>query len=349
MTVAFIVPGPLRQLTGGYLFDTRVVDGLREAGRIVAVHELPGRFPDADENALAAADEVMAVLPDGAVAVIDGLALPGFARALTTATATRLRLVGFVHHVLARETGLGDDARETLALIEGRLLPRLKGVLCPSAVTAWAVEEYGVPRNRIAVTPPGTDKPSAVPQRLPHAGPLRLLAVGTITPRKGHRLLIDALAELADRPWELRCIGSMTRDPAALAALQAAIAGHGFRERVELLGERSPQRLAEAYAAADIFVLPTFYEGYGMAFAEALAYGLPVVATSAVAETVPAEAALLVPPGDRAALVAALRLLLDNAQLRARLAIGAARAGAALPDWRAAVTRWIGALDRVAA
>jgi glycosyltransferase involved in cell wall biosynthesis len=188
-----------------------------------------------------------------------------------------------------------------------------------------------------------------VPQRLPHAGPLRLLAVGTITPRKGHRLLIDALAELADRPWELRCIGSMTRDPSALAALQAAIAGHGFRERVELLGERSPQRLAEAYAAADIFVLPTFYEGYGMAFAEALAYGLPVVATSAVAETVPAEASLLVPPGDRAALVAALRLLLDNAQLRARLAIGAARAGAALPDWRAAVTRWIGALDRVAA
>jgi glycosyltransferase involved in cell wall biosynthesis len=347
MTIAFIVPGPLGQLTGGYLFDQRVVDGLRAAGRVVAVHELPGRFPRADDEALAAAAALLAALPDRAVAVVDGLALPAFAGALTPVAGSRLRLVGFVHHVLARETGLDENARDALAGLEGRLLRRLVGVLCPSAVTAWAVEEYGVPRERIAITPPGTEKPAQPPQRLPHGGPLRLLAVGTITQRKGHLLLIEALAEVADRPWELTCIGSLTREPAALVELQRAIARHGLQQRVTLAGERPPERLAEAYAAADVFALPSYYEGYGMAFAEALAYGLPVVATSAVAETVPAEASLLVPPGDRGALASALRLLLDNAPLRMRLAAGAVRAGAALPDWQTAIGRWIAALDRL--
>jgi glycosyltransferase involved in cell wall biosynthesis len=350
MTIVFIVPGSVGQLTGGYLFDKRVIEGLRAAGRAVDVRELPGSFfPAADETALAAGDTVMAALSEQDVAVIDGLALPAFANALTPAMASRRRLIGFVHHPLARETGLGEDARDMVAGLEGRLLTRLRGVLCPSTGTAWAVEEYGVPRERIAIAPPGTDKPALPQQRAPRGGPLRLLAVGTISPRKGHLLLVEALAEVADRPWELSCIGSLTRDPATLAALQRAIARHGFKERVELLGERPPEQLAEAYAAADVFVLPSYYEGYGMAFAEALAYGLPVVATSAVAETVPAEASLLVPPGDLAALASALRLLLDNAQLRARLAAGATKAGAALPDWKTAIERWIAAFDRLAA
>jgi glycosyltransferase involved in cell wall biosynthesis len=351
MTIVFIVPGPLDQLTGGYLFDKRVIEGLRAAGRAVDVRELPGAFfPAADAAALAAAAAVLSALSEEDVAIIDGLALPAFAEVLTPpTTASRRRLIGFVHHPLARETGLAEDTRETLAGLEARLLTRLKGVLCPSAGTAWALEEYGVPRERIAIAPPGTKKPAEPAQRSPRLGPLRLLAIGTISPRKGHLLLVEALAEVANRPWELSCIGSLTRDPATLAALQHAIARHGFGERVKLLGERPPEQLAEAYGAADVFVLPSYHEGYGMAFAEALAYGLPVVATSAVAETVPAEASLLVPPGDVAALASALRLLMDNAQLRARLAAGAAKAGAALPDWKTAIDRWIAAFDRLSA
>jgi glycosyltransferase involved in cell wall biosynthesis len=349
MTIVFIVPGSLDQLTGGYLFDKRVIEGLRAAGRAVDVRELPGSFfPAPDAAALAAGNAVLGALSEQDLGVIDGLALPAFAQGLTADAAARRRLIGFIHHPLAREPGLAAAARDTIAGLEARLLTRLRGVLCPSAGTAWAVEEYGVPRDRIAIAPPGTDKPSRPPQRQPHGGPLRFLAVGTISRRKGHLLLIEALAEVADRPWELACIGSLTRDPATRAALQEAIARHGFKERVQLLGERPPEQLAEAYAAADAFVLPSYYEGYGMAFAEALAYGLPVVATSAVAETVPAEASLLVPPGDVAALVSALRLVLDNAQLRGRLAAGAAKAGVALPDWAAAIGRWIEALDRLA-
>ncbi len=349
MSIAFIVPGPLDQLTGGYLFDRHIVEGLRAVGRAVTVHELPGEFPEADAVARRAAAAVLAGLPDGSAAVIDGLALPAFADCLIP-EAGRLRLVGFVHHPLALETGLAAEAGERFAALEMRLLPRLRGVLCPSEITAWAIEEYGVPRARIAITRPGTEKPAAPPRRTPHPGPLRLLAVGTVTPRKGHLLLIEALAELADRAWRLRCIGSLTRDPPTAAALERAIAEHRLGDRVTLEGEWPPERLGAAYAEADAFVLPSQHEGYGMAFAEALAYGLPVIGTTggAIPEVVPATASLLVPPGDREALVAALRLLLDNADLGARLAAGAAAAGAALPDWPAAVQGWIEAFDRLA-
>ena len=350
MTIAFIVPGALDQLTGGYLFDRRIVEGLRQAGRAVTVHELPGQFPEADAVARDAAAAALGGLPDGSTAVIDGLALPAFAECLI-AEAARLKLVGFVHHPLALETGLAAEGGERFAALEMRLLPRLRGVLCPSEITAWAMEEYGMPRDRIEITRPGTDKPAPPPRHVPHPGPLRLLAVGTVTPRKGHLLLIEALAELADRPWHLRCIGSLTRDPLTAAALERAIARHGLGDRVVLEGEWPPDRLGAAYADADAFVLPSHHEGYGMAFAEALAHGLPVVSTTAgaIPEVVPVTASLLVPPGDRNALVAALRLLLDNADLRARLAAGAAAAGAALPDWPTAVRRWMSAFDRLTA
>lgn len=350
MTLAFIIPGALEQLTGGYLFDRHIVEGLRRLGREVSVHELPGTFPLADAAARAGAAAALRALPDGAAAVIDGLALPAFAECLP-AEAARLRLAGFVHHPLAVETGLAPMARDMMAALEMRLLPRLKGVLCPSAITAWHVQEYGVPRDRIAVTPPGTRKPEAPPRRAAREGPVRLLAVATLTPRKGHRLLIEALGEVVDRPWHLTCIGSLTRDRDTVLALEAAIAARGLEERVMLAGEWPPARLGAAYADADLFVLPSYHEGYGMAFAEALAHGLPVIGTTAgaIPETVPADAALLVPPGDRSALAAALRLVLDSAPLRERLAAGAAKAGAALPDWEAATRHWLGALDRLLA
>ncbi|MGO8916153.1 MAG: glycosyltransferase family 4 protein [Stellaceae bacterium] len=350
MALAFIVPGALDQLTGGYLFDRHVVDGLRALGRAVEVHELPGRFPEPDADARDAAAAALAALGEGAAAVIDGLALPAFADCLAAAAPRRLRLVGFVHHPLALETGLPLETREALALAEARLLPRLAGVLCPSRTTAWHMEEYGVARARVLVTPPGTAKP-AMPPPAHSDGPLRLLSVATISPRKGHLLLLDALAELGDRRWQLTCIGSLTRDPDAVLALEQAIARHGLAGRVLLAGEWPPERLGAAYAEADVFVLPSYHEGYGMALAEALAHGLPIVATTAgaIPETVPADAAMLVPPGDRASLARALAMVLDNAPLRLQLAAAAARAGAALPDWPAAVRRWVDALDQLIA
>ena len=349
LTLAFVSPGPLDQLTGGYLFDRRVVDGLRAMGRTVDVYELEGRFPDADEAARASAAAALAALPADTVVVIDGLALPAFADCLER-EAQRLRAIGFIHHPLSLESGLSAEDARRYATIEARLWPLLRGVICPSAATAGAVIAAGIPAERVAAASPGTDKPVSIPQRT-RRGPPHLLAVGTITPRKGHRVLVEALAGLSDVDWLLTCIGSLERDRAESAALRDAIAANGLGDRIALLGERPQSDMARAYRDADLFVLPSYYEGYGMAYAEALAHGLPIVATTAgaIPDVVPAAAALLVPPGDVPALREALRQVLTDATLRDRLAAGAVRAAAELPDWSTAVRHWAAACDRLAA
>ncbi len=349
MALAFLVPGPLDQLTGGYLFDRMIVEGLRAAGRTVNVIELAGRFPAADDLARSAAATALANLPDGSTAVIDGLALPAFADCLA-AEARRLQLIGFIHHPLSRETGLLADVAHVYAVLEARLWPLLRGVICPSAHTARAVKAIGVAADRIEIVMPGTAKPAML-RAAKSAGPLALLAVGTVTPRKGHVLLINALASLRDLDWRLICIGSLERDTATVAALRHAIAAQNLGDRIALAGECAPASLSAAYRSADVFVLPSYEEGYGMVYAEALAHGLPVIATTAgaIPDTVSADASLLVPPGDTAALCDALRRAMTDANLRARLAAGAALAAATLPDWPTAVTRWANALDRLAA
>lgn len=349
-----IVPGALDQLTGGYLFDRRVVDGLRAAGRDVQVVELPGTHPDADEAARTAAAQALHALPDGRIAVIDGLALPAFADCLQ-AGADRLRLLGFVHHPLSLETGITPVMADRMAAIERTLWPMLRGMLCPSAHTARCIAAAGIASKRVAITPPGNDRPVAAAASAVRArdrdAPLRLLSVGSIVPRKGHRLLVEALAGLKALPWRLTCIGSIERDRAAVAGVRAAIASHGLDGRVALAGEVEPDALREAWHDADVFVLPSSHEGYGMAYAEAMARGLPVIGTTAgaIPDTVPATAGLLVEAGDVDALRMALERLMVDAALRQQLAAGALEAAAALPDWPTAVLRWADAADRLAA
>ncbi len=349
--LAFLVPGPLDQLTGGYLFDRRIVDGLRAKGRAVDVVELAGCFPDADAAAFTAVGAAFAALPDGAAAVIDGLALLGAAECLTAAS-ERLRIVAFVHHPLASESGLPAAVSARFAALESALLRQLRGAICPSEDTAALLRAYGVRSERIVVVPPGTERPSSPSAAVaPPARVARLLTVASVTPRKGHLVLIAALARLASLDWHLRCVGSLTRDPPAAAALRRAIDDCGLAERVTLAGERPQAQLTTEYAEADCFVLPSFHEGYGMAFAEALAHGLPIVAAraGAVPATVPESAGLLVPPGDVEALASALQRIITDRDLRRRLAAGAQAAGAALPGWRESVRHWEAALDRLVA
>jgi len=350
MPLAFLVPGRLDQLTGGYLFDRRIVDGVRTGGRHVEAIELAGSFPDADEIARAAVGTALAGLPDGAAAVIDGLALLAAEDCLAGA-ARRVRLIGFVHHPLASETGLSASASVRIAGLEGGLLRLLRGAICPSEEMAAALRAYGVAAARIAVVPPGTARPASSRPAARQPGPARLLTVASVTPRKGHLVLIAALARLGGLDWRLRCVGSLARDPAAVTALREAITRHGLADRVTLVGERPTSELATEYQAADCFVLPSFHEGYGMAFAEALSHGLPVVAAraGAVPSTVPESAGLLVPPGDVGALAEALRRIIAEPDLRERLAAGALAAGALLPDWDHAVRCWAAAFDRLVA
>jgi len=337
--IAFVVPGRLDQLTGGYLFDRRIVEGLRARGRAVLVIELSAQ---ADSAPLAA-------LAEGTKTVVDGLALADHAE-LMLAQTRRLRLIAFVHGPLAQETGLAPAAAKQAATLEAALLSRVRGILCPSRRTAAAVASYGISTERIAVASPGTAKPAHPPG--PRRSPVRaLLCVANLVPRKGHELLIEALARIRDLDWSLSCVGSLECDPATVRAVRRRIRTFGLGRRITLAGACPPQSVARAYRAADAFVLPSFHEGYGMVYAEAMVHGLPVIATTAgaIPETVLPQAGLLVPPGDPAALARALRRVITEPTLATRLAMGSRAVGARLPDWPQATETWERAFDRLAA
>ena len=194
---------------------------------------------------------------------------------------------------------------------EQKALSCTRAVVANSAATARALAaDYGVPSARITIAPPGTDRVAIAPRG--QSAKANLLTVGAVVPRKGYDLLIAALAQLLDLPWHLTIVGDCSRDAATAAQLRADIARYGLSPRVTIEDAAPAERLAALYAASDLFVLPSRYEGFGMAYAEAIAHGLPVIGTTAgaIPETVPAAAGVLIPPDDIPALVATLRRLL---------------------------------------
>ena len=325
-------PGDPATPTGGFAYDRRIVQGLRTLGRTVVDHVLPDGFPDPDPTAQTAAAEALAGIPDGALAVVDGLAL-GVLPHLAQRHGTRLRLIGLVHHPLAEETGLAATDRARLFASERAALATVARVIVTSRATAAALAAYDVAAGMIAVVEPGTDP---VPPAIGSGSEtMALLCAATLTPRKGHAVLLRALAGLTRLPWRLTCAGDDRRDPETTLAVRRLLTETGLADRVTLTGALPADDLAALYHRADLFVLASHYEGYGMVLAEALARGLPIVSTTAgaIPATVPAEAGVLVPPGDVDALAAALERLLTDAALRRRLRRAALDAAARLPSW----------------
>jgi len=332
--LCFAIPGDLATLTGGYGYDRRLIAGLRDAGWKVRHLQLGPSFPFPDAADLAAAGESFAALAADSLVLVDGLAFGALPK-VAEKEAGRLRLVALVHHPLAEETGLSAAASDALLRSERRALAGTRGVVATSGTTARRLTEaYDVLPERLAVARPGSDRagPGAISRRAPD-DPVRLLSIGTLTPRKGHDLLIEALARLADLPWRCRIIGSPDRAPATAAELRARIARHGLQSRIILAGETAD--LAAAYGAADVFVLASRHEGYGMVFAEAMQHGLPIIATTAgaIPEAVPSTAGILVPPDDVASLARALAQMIRDPALRAGYAAGARAAALSLPSW----------------
>ena len=346
-TVYLVVPGEPDTLTGGYLYDRRIFDGLAERGWKTETLALDPSFPTPSHAALARAEAALARLPDASLVVIDGLALAGLVT-LLPGLVERHVPVALIHHPLADETGLDAARAAQLEAAERAALAQVTRVIVTSRWTRRRLADYGVEPARIVVVEPGVDRcAAAAPGR---ASTVKLLTVATITPRKGHALLVEALARLTDLDWSLRCAGSRDLDPHCAAALAAQIEQAGLSSRNALLGELAPDRVRREYVDADLFVLPSYLEGYGMALAEAIAHGVPVVSTTAgaIPDTLPSAAARLVPPGDVTALTDVLRELIGDAARRSALAEQARAAAPSIPTWPQAIDRFAATLDRYA-
>jgi glycosyltransferase involved in cell wall biosynthesis len=377
VAIAFAVPGSLDQPTGGYTYDRRVVAGLRKLGCTVDVVDLGEGFPHPAPGVADAAVARLCGIPRGRPIIIDGLALgvlPEGAQALRASHP----VIALVHHPLALESGLAPETAERLRVSERAALAAVRHVVVTSPATARLLAaDYGVAAAAITVGVPGNDAatiaplsetaaasivaPSSPSPRLRGEGrgeglfPLaartvNLLSVGSVVRRKGHDVLIAALARLVDLDWHLTIAGDCTRERETAGDLATRIVQLRLGPRVRITGALAEAELACLYREADLFVLASRFEGYGMAFTEAIVHGLPVVGTKAgaIPDTVPEGTGLLVAPDDVAGLAAALRTMIADEDFRARCAEAARVAAARLPTWDATAQIFLDVLGRVA-
>lgn len=327
-----VTAGSSTARSGGSIYNRRIAESLRARGWTVALHELEGAYPEPDRAARQCAADTFSSLPDGVPTIVDGLvfsALPD----VMAAAASRRPLVPVIHLPIADEIGLDPATVERFADRERRALASATRVVITGRATIDLLSRYAIPADRIRIVEPGTDRrPFA---RGSGSTEVHLLSVAALTPGKGHLTLLRALAPLADVPWRLTCVGSTTRHPATVDGLQAMLRDTRIAAKVCLDGEADRDALAAAYDAADVFVLATLRETYGMAVAEAVACGLPVIASStgAIADLLGNGVGLLVPPGEVEPLTAALAQVLTDPGLRARLSDAARRKSPCLPTW----------------
>lgn len=332
MSLHLLVPGPFDAISGGYIYDRRMVEGLRALGESVEVVELPGRHPAPDEAAEAGARAALQAVPADARIVIDGLGLPAFLP-LAQELAAR-RAVALIHHPTALEHGADEATRTVLKAKERALFAACARLVCTSPLTARRLpEEFGADAQRIGVVEPGTDD---APRAQGSGGPgCAILSVGTLVPRKGHDVLLRALALLTDLEWTLTIAGDDRRDLPHAHGLRALAEELGVAARVTFAGEVAGPALEALYARADLFALATRWEGYGMAAAEAMARGLPLAITAggAIAEVVAAGSAIVSPVDDAASLSKGMRRPIFDTDLRAEMAEASWQGGQRLPRW----------------
>jgi glycosyltransferase involved in cell wall biosynthesis len=342
----FAIPGDISTPTGGYRYDRRVMEELKTLGWTIHHLALPGDFPAPSAASLQETERLLGRTPTSALILFDGLALGALAAEILDRVPRRY--VALVHHPLALETGLSGERARELARLEREALARVRHVIVSGPTTVdFLVRDFGVARDNVTVAEPGTEPaPRARGDRQ-----TRLLGVGSITPRKGFDTLVAALAKITDLDWECRIAGSLDRDLKATENLRREISAAKLQNRVHLLGTLTEDVLAEEYDRAALFVLPSHFEGYGMAFAEAISHGLPIVAcegSGAVTTTVPADAGVFVPPGDENALASTLRWLLTHPLEREKRADAAWRHAKTLPRWEDTAKTIAAALERAA-
>lgn len=345
-----LLPGPAATLSGGFLYDRRMIAALKRAGWLASTIELPDCFPFPPPAVVKRARDALTALPAESWLIADGLALTPLSASIADLTNGRLRLIALIHHPLCDEGGLSTPERARLFEGERQALGPVRHVIVSSATTARRLADFAVAPERIAVVQPGISRTAGAGRRRAPAGGVRLLSVGSLVPRKGQDVLLRALARLRRLAWRLTVVGP-ERDRQFARRLRGMSRSLGVNGRVSFLGSIPPMRLAQCYRAAELFVLPSRMEGYGIALAEAMAHGLAIVTTpaGAIPEVVPPAAGVFVPPGAVPPLSHALARLIRERSRRRRLGRGALMAPAACRTWAKAEAAFLAALAGIAA
>lgn len=329
MKAAFAIPGDKDRRTGGFIYEATVLRVLNEIGCPTAHLELRDSFPEPPAADMVATLDTLRAVPRDQAIILDGLVYGAIdPDGLATVPAP---LIAMIHHPLGLETGIDPALAQHLLANEAAALQHASAIVVPSPHTADILSaQFGADPAKITIALPGFDRPIRDPH--PQNPPL-IISVGILADRKGHDVLLAALAQIKDVPWQAEIIGKQ-HDPGTAKALLEHRDQLGLSDRVSFLGEADKDTLNNRYNAASIFALATRYEGYGMVLSEAMLYGLPVVSTQtgAVPETV-GEAGVLVPVNDADALGKVLRDLLSDDAMQENFGQRSLAKSASLPTW----------------
>jgi glycosyltransferase involved in cell wall biosynthesis len=325
--------------SGGNAYDRRICHGLGALGWSVRELIVAGSWPRPDDVACTDLVEALDTVPDGDVVLVDGLIASTVPDVLVPES-KRVRLVVLVHMPLGNAAAGNDPAGRR----EHDVLAAAAASVTTSVWTRrWLLERYRLDSGSVYVAEPGVDVAALAPGT---AAGGELLCVAAVTPSKGHDVLLTALAMVGDLPWRCTCVGSLDRDPGLVEDLRRQRGDSGLDGRVSFVGPRTGTDLQTAYAAADVLVLASSAETYGMVVTEALARGLPVITTTAggLPEALGrgrdgGRPGLLVPPGDATAFAGALRRWLDDVGLRRRLRLAALQRRDTLTSWTTTAER----------
>lgn len=344
MKVAFLIDGPLDQVSGGYLYDARLVETLRNSGHRVEIVSLPQgsylrRLASPFDRAVF--DRLARCGAD--VIVEDELSHPGL-----LALNARLRrggttpIIALVHHLRCSEPA-PRALRAVFALLERRYLHGVDGFIFNSQATRRVVQAMvGDAQPAVVATPAGDRFRSRLTEgdvrRRAHAsGPLRLLFLGNLVRRKGLTTLLEALAARPAPSAVLAVAGDGRFEPTFAAAAKRLAERLGLTHGVEWLGPLYESALAERLAASQVLVVPSAYEGFGIAYLEGMAFGLPAIGGSdgGASEVIhDGENGFLVRPGDVTSLAERLRRLADDRLQLETLSLKALHTFRTHPTWR---------------
>lgn len=337
----FAIPGDKDRRTGGFIYEARVLQALNEIGCPTAHLQLPDSFPDPTPQDMRASLAALRAVPAHQPIILDGLVFGAIdPDGLAQVPAP---VIAMIHHPLGLETGLTEDRAAFLLQNEAAAIRHAAHIMVPSPETARILRDrLGADPDRITIASPGFDRP--VVARRPVDPPL-ILSVGLLAPRKGHDVLLDALAQITDLPWQAEIVGK-THDPAYSDALCDQTCALGLSTRVSFTGELGAAALEERMNAASVFALATRYEGYGMVLSEAMMFGLPIVTCDAGAvPTTVGDAAAVVAKDDPTAFAAALTRLLTDPSAARKLSALASQKSATLPNWTQTARAFVDVID----
>lgn len=341
MKILFIIPGDINLPTGGYRYDKQIIEAWKNSGFDVTLISIIGSYPfPSDEDQKLALEEI-SNFPKADIAVVDGL-LGGTSPKFMEAVSQKMPTVALIHHPLCLENGLDKQTAQKLKALEHQGLEFTSSLITTSPTTSKTVSGlFGYAINKIHTVLPGVERGNISTGSQTEC--INLLCVGSIIERKGHKVLLQALSELKALNWKLDCIGSTNFDPKLYDKLKNIIAEEGLSKKVIFHGAVDEAVIQKAYESADVFVLPSLFEGYGMAYAEAIVRGIPVIGTTAgaIPETVPDACGILVEPENVKELAQALEQLITNTKLREQYKKKTLKAEPSFPTWESSANQFI--------